>query len=572
MLIKDLMKNLDNCMRAEDNIDANELKRLFALNLENSTVIIEDKDGKFLGLINNQDIPNNLSQKYQATDLIAIPNYVVNEGLPADTLRPLLKQLKNNEYIFVINDNDEACGFFSEKHKWLLDIFESYYVIPAASILNSFSDALIIIDKEGKIIYCNHASNKVLNFPIKKLLGKKLKDVDHKSPGLKTLKDRVPLRGIKTRIHGIDLDVVVDCSPIYNAGVFLGVLSVFKTLPEAMEVSKQVLKAEQLNASFNKAFIPTPFNKIIGTNHNLLRILKVAAKASFTDLPVSITGESGTGKELLARSIHDSSRRSSGPFIGVNCAAIPETLLESELFGYEEGAFTGAKKRGKKGKFQLAHGGTLFLDEIGDMGKHLQAILLRALQEKKIERLGSELSIDLDIRIISSTNQHLKDLIKENLFREDLYYRLNVVPITLPPLRDRMDDLPLLIDHILTTIIKDKKLSISNDAMELLFSYQWPGNIRELTNLLEYASLLCSGGIIMPQDLPKYLFSNTTEETILLDSTLDLKTAQFKTEEKMFQEALKTSKTKTEAMKKLGISRRSFYEKIKKYGLDEIQF
>ena len=243
---------------------------------------------------------------------------------------------------------------------------------------------------------------------------------------------------------------------------------------------------------------------IIGKSQSMQEVYKVLGRVAPSEVTVLITGESGTGKELIARAIHFNSPRLGKPFLAINCAAIPRELLESELFGFEKGAFTGATER-KIGKFEQANGGTLFLDEIGDMPLELQAKLLRVLQEKEITRTGSSTSIDVDVRIVAATNQDLKESVRTKKFREDLYYRLNVVPIELPPLRNRKDDIPLLVDYFLQRAREEMGVTTqgcSEDAMALLKSYSWPGNVRELENALQRAALLSPDQILTPPDFP----------------------------------------------------------------------
>lgn len=243
---------------------------------------------------------------------------------------------------------------------------------------------------------------------------------------------------------------------------------------------------------------------IIGNSQEMQNVYKIVGKTAPSDITVLITGESGTGKELVARAIHYNSPRLGKPFIALNCAAIPRELLESELFGHEKGAFTDAKER-RAGKFEQAHGGTLFLDEIGDMPLELQAKLLRVLQEKEITRTGGNSTLSVDVRIIAATNQDLEEKVRSKAFREDLYYRLNVVPIPLPPLRDRQDDIPLLVDFFIGHANEELDTDISGcteEALNLLVSYDWPGNIRQLENAIRRAVLLSSDSALTPEDFP----------------------------------------------------------------------
>ncbi len=245
-------------------------------------------------------------------------------------------------------------------------------------------------------------------------------------------------------------------------------------------------------------------DEIVGTSPEMQGVFKLVGQVSDSDATVLVYGESGTGKELIARAIHKNSSRRDGPFITVNCAAIPKDLLESELFGHEKGAFTGAVTA-RRGKFELADGGTIFLDEIGEMDPALQTKILRVFEERRFERLGGEVPITTNVRIVAATNRDLRALVSRGIFREDLFYRLNVVTITLPPLRERREDIPLLVDHFLRLYAGDDRKELSPDAINCLLRYQWPGNVRELENVIKRACLLSRTRLILPEHLPEVL-------------------------------------------------------------------
>nr|NIQ02692.1 sigma-54-dependent Fis family transcriptional regulator [Nitrospinaceae bacterium]NIR56632.1 sigma-54-dependent Fis family transcriptional regulator [Nitrospinaceae bacterium]NIS87095.1 sigma-54-dependent Fis family transcriptional regulator [Nitrospinaceae bacterium]NIT83949.1 sigma-54-dependent Fis family transcriptional regulator [Nitrospinaceae bacterium]NIU46140.1 sigma-54-dependent Fis family transcriptional regulator [Nitrospinaceae bacterium] len=254
--------------------------------------------------------------------------------------------------------------------------------------------------------------------------------------------------------------------------------------------------------------------QIIGESKPIRKIFEVVEKAAVTDSTVMLFGESGTGKELIARALHHNSRRAGKPFIAVNCAAIPHDLLESELFGYEKGAFTGAVNT-RIGRMELAHQGTILLDEVGDMPLSIQVKLLRVLSEREIDRIGGSRSIPLDVRVIAATHRNLEDAIETGKFREDLFYRLNIIPVFMPPLRDRKDDIPLLATHFLKQFNQaaDKSIKgITDEAMEILVNYSWPGNIRELANFIERMVVLSSGDVITPCDLPEKVLGEVPRE------------------------------------------------------------
>lgn len=319
------------------------------------------------------------------------------------------------------------------------------------------------------------------------------------------------------------------------------------------------------------------FDRIIGTSPKMQEVFALIHKVINNDVTVLISGESGTGKELVAQAIHYHSYRAKKPFVKVSCVAIPETLLESEMFGHERGAFTGAHQM-KPGKFELAQGGSLFLDEIGDMPLNLQVKLLRVIQERELERIGGTKTIKVDIRLIASTNRNLAETVKQGSFREDLYFRINVLPIYLPPLRERQDDIPLLVEHFvkyynqkLGKIVKN----VSPKVMKILVAYSWPGNVRELENVIQRAIILSSGETLTPDFLPPNIYKErvspdistiTDDFSIPLLERVQIVTEQI--EERIIKAALEKSNFhRQETADLLGISRKSLHNKMQKYGL-----
>jgi transcriptional regulator with PAS, ATPase and Fis domain len=311
------------------------------------------------------------------------------------------------------------------------------------------------------------------------------------------------------------------------------------------------------------------FPQIIGESIAMRGLLSLIKKVAPTDSTVLILGESGTGKELVATSIYENCLRKNKPFIKLNCAAIPTELLESELFGHEKGAFTGATKF-KPGKFDMANEGTLFLDEIGDMPLDLQSKILRVIQEKEFYRVGGSSTIKVDVRFIASTNQNLEKLVQEGKFREDLYYRLNVFTLHLPPLRERKEDLPLLVDYFLQNL--PKKVDISSVALQMIMAYTWPGNIRELKNVIESAAVIAENGFIEPAQLPGKItgaFNTNSKEEVSLPVNLPLDERINEIEKSMIIEALrKTGGVQVRATELLGINQRSLWHRIKKHKID----
>ncbi len=319
------------------------------------------------------------------------------------------------------------------------------------------------------------------------------------------------------------------------------------------------------------------FNNIVGTSKAMRKVFDLIEKVADTDGTVLISGASGTGKELIATAIHYNSSRGDKAMVVINCGAIPEELLESELFGHEKGAFTGAYKH-RTGRFEMANGGTFFLDEIGEMSPSLQVKLLRVLQEQKFEKVGGTKTIHVDVRIIAATNKNLTVSINNGKFREDLYYRLNVIPIKVPPLKQRKSDIPLLIDYFMQKFKSEKRnvlTGFSNEALEDMMEFDWPGNVRELENVIKRLTILCDHEIVQVSDLPEHIERKTRsidldEEEDVLDKDLNLNDAVKDYEKRLILDALEKSNwVKTKAAKMLNINRTTLVEKIKKQNLDE---
>lgn len=318
------------------------------------------------------------------------------------------------------------------------------------------------------------------------------------------------------------------------------------------------------------------FDRILTDNRQMKELCLTVAKIAKSNASVLITGESGSGKELIAAAIHYNSKRSSGPFIKLNCGAIPEGLLESEFFGHEKGSFTGATAR-RRGRFEQAKGGTIFLDEIGDISPNLQVKLLRVLQERELERIGGNETIKTDVRVIVATNRDLESMVRASTFRQDLYYRLNVVNLQVPPLRDRPEDIRLLANHFLQKFAADNEREVINfdeNTLEILLKYSWPGNIRELANAVESAVIMSTGSVILPEDLPRQIVcgerrsQSGTETPETVDHVRPLKEIVKDFERQVIAQALeRNQENRVKTARELGISRRSLLYKLQEYGI-----
>jgi Transcriptional regulator containing PAS, AAA-type ATPase, and DNA-binding domains len=365
-----------------------------------------------------------------------------------------------------------------------------------------------------------------------------------------------PIRGKR-----VATQLYCDVVPIKNNSIIEGAVITIKDIKQIKKLVKEATVSE----------IETHFSQIVGDSPKMNALKALALHVAPSKATLLIQGESGTGKELLARAIHQSSKRKGHAFIAINCGAIPENLLESELFGYEEGSFTGARRGGKLGKFELAHNGTIFLDEIGDMPLHLQVKILRVLQERRVERIGGSRSIPLDVRVIAATHRDLDEMVKTGEFREDLYYRLNVIPLTIPPLRERLEDVPTLVQFYLDyySTVTDRSVSgITQETIDILTNYSWPGNVRELGNVVEYCVTMVAGGKITSDMLPQRIKTAPKPES--QNVSLNLKVL----EREAIIEALTLVNReghKDDAAKILGISRATLYRKIKEYQIDEIK-
>jgi TyrR family helix-turn-helix protein len=315
--------------------------------------------------------------------------------------------------------------------------------------------------------------------------------------------------------------------------------------------------------------------KMIIKSEKMKNILETVVGMAKFDFTILITGESGTGKELIAETIHNNSSREKQPFIKVNCGAIPENLLESELFGYDYGAFTGAKKEGKTGYFQLAHGGTIFLDEIGDMPFNLQVKLLRVLQNREIIRVGGEKPISIDVRIITGTNRNLMELIEKKQFRQDLYYRLNVVPIHVPALRERKEEIPALTAHFLKNFNKKHKQNrkISAEVTDYFLAYDWPGNVRELENLIERLLVTTAADTIYREHLPQYLIQNKIDTArVFVSGIIPLHDAIESVEKQIIEKAYKKYRTTRQMAKELKVDASTIVRKAARYGISKSSY
>lgn len=443
-------------------------------------------------------------------------------------------------------------------------------------IIDSTQDVISVSDKEGRIIMVNPAYTRLIGLKREDVLGKPATiDISEgESMHLHVMKTLEPIRYVPLQAGPQRKKILVSAAPIIVNGELRGSVAVAHDISKFKQLAEELGRIKYLVRQIQSRYT---FNDIVAKSPDMLKTLELARRAAATPVTVLLNGESGTGKELFAHAIHHASQCKSSQFIRVNCAAIPESLLESELFGYEDGTFTGARKGGKKGLFEEANGGTIFLDEIGEITLSMQVKLLRVLQEKEIVRVGGTRPISLCIRIIAATNRNLAELVKNGTFREDLYYRVNVFPITIPPLRQRLDELPCLTKFLLKKLNEEygrNVQSLSPEALALLSDYHWPGNVRELENVLAggMINMLFNETLMLAKHLPNLsskprpqpIFTKRIQETVGSSQTL----AQVldATEHQVILSILTAHEgNKMATARQLGISIRSLYNKLNKY-------
>ena len=424
------------------------------------------------------------------------------------------------------------------------------------AIIHSISEGVFTVDREWRITCFNRAAEEITGIPGSEALGRRChevfrsnicKDACAVQYTIETGRPIVNLTVYLTNRKGAQIPVSVSTALFKNKeGKLIGGVETFRDLRYVEELHKEIEKAYT-------------FENIISKNNKIKNILEILPTIAVTESSVLITGESGTGKELFARAIHSLSGRAKRPFVAINCGGFPETLIESELFGYEAGAFTGATKA-KPGRFALAEGGTLFLDEVGDLQHHLQVNLLRVLQEKTYEPLGGIKTLKANVRIVAATNRKLETMIAEGTFRQDLFYRINVIKLEIPPLRERMEDLPLLVNHFIArfSALHDKDISgIAPDALNILISHDYPGNVRELENIIEHGCVLCPGNLIRAEHLPEWLRPRI-ENTVTASNLAEV-------EKHFIISILKKNKwNRLAAAKELKIHKTTLFRKMKK--------
>lgn len=427
------------------------------------------------------------------------------------------------------------------------------------AILNNITDGVMTYDADFRITRFNRAAEEITGYAAEEAIGQTCRHIfrctacDPSCGMFTTVQNQVPEKNTEVRLERKNGEIRiarVSTAILRDSfGRITGTVVTFRDISELMTLKKELIGRYQ-------------FHSIIGKSHKMQETFALIEDVGESDATVLILGESGTGKELIARAIHHQSRRSQFPFVKVNCSALAETLLESELFGHVKGAFTGAY-RDKIGRFELAQQGSIFLDEIGDVSPNIQLKLLRVLQEREVERVGDSKVINVDVRIIAATNRNLRQLVDELKFREDLFYRLNVIPVSIPPLRERKEDIPLLLDHFISQFNEQtgKNIAgITKEALNILMDYDWPGNIRQLENAVEHAFVKTHGRSIEPISLPIEICLSSKHFQISPQGSKDER-------EKLIAALQQAGWNKAKASRELGIDRVTLWRKMKKFNI-----
>lgn len=540
-------------------------------------VVVLDENEVLIGLFTRFDLAkikkkgidfNNSIEEYVNKDVITIsPDFSVKNARDLMIKKNIgrLPVVENNKIIGILTSNNIRDTFYIKMNE-LFD-FQN-------NIIENIHEAVCISDEKGYVIYWNKSAENLYNIKSEQIIGKHISIFFPNAMILKALKEEKPIENIQHEpIKG--KSVILSAIPIFNSEKkLIAAVTTDRDITEVVNLSKQLESAKEkvefLESEYKKEIANKySFSNIYGKNKKIIDAIALAQKVAQTSASILITGESGTGKEVFAKSIHEASGRN-GNFVAVNCSAIPEQLLESELFGYVEGAFTGAAKKGKMGKFELANNGTLFLDEIGDMPFEMQAKLLRVLQDGIIYRLGSEKGITTNTRIIAATNKDLKKLIKENKFRDDLFYRLAVVQIELPPLRERKEDIRDLINVFINDMSNQENIKINKieeEVYRVLENYDWEGNIRELKNVVQRMVILSNEGNITLSCIPEYILSKDKQSIDVYENEYDLQKIVERVEKETIKKIMElTNGNKQKAAKMLNIKRTTLYYKLNQYG------
>lgn len=541
-----------------------EYKNLIGERIPSSCVfeaVVKDREPKFVNqdgrIIHCKDCEGRLNCEVLAT----IGHPIMNGDRVVGVIG--VNAFREGEKDRLVNNYESLLFFLNKQSGLLASTLASNETIQALEIqsqeinqmIDGFRHGVICVDLDGTIKFINKSAESMLNVTKKEIINRKVAEYVPETGSLVMLKnDDNQMKNKKKKTS-----YLIKSHDIKLQGVKVSMIIELHKTSEMIKDAYNLLERKQ---TFT-------FDEIISQSVSMEQVKEIARKVSRNTSTILIRGESGTGKELFARAIHSESPRSNAPLIAINCASIPENLLESELFGFEGGSFTGARPQGQIGKFELANGGTLFLDEIGDLPIHLQPKILRVLQENSFTRIGGNEVIETDVRLIAATNKNLEKLIDEGLFREDLYYRLNVIPIMLPPLRARRDDILLLSHHLLEKYCKKLgtgSKAFSNEIESVFTAYHWPGNVREMENLIEYLVNVTRDDVIHSGNLPSYIRNQNYNDLIRSEMDLKTRTEQFEAQviESMIEKYGDSTEAKQKVASLLGVNLTTLYRKRKK--------
>jgi len=573
------------CLWEEDTVEK-AAQKMDELRVEGLPVVNENQ--QFLGMVTLRSLIKILvkSKQPEATvrrALKASPAYIH----PDDSILDIVSHTENampvldeqKRLVGLITIRDVLDGFF--KYTYKLEQRQNT-ADALQAILESAYEGIAVVDENGVLLEFNDAYSRFTGVKREDAIGRHVTEVIDNTNLHVTVKTGIPERGVLQTIQGQEM--VVHRIPIWRNGrvtgaigmlIFEGVTEVYRIYERLQEDHRKKEPKKELLTLKKEKDSRITIDEIIGESEGILKVKRDARRSARTLATVLITGESGTGKEMFAKSIHHLSPFSTGPFISVNCGAIPENLFESELFGYEEGAFTGARKGGKPGKFELAQNGTIFLDEIGEMPLVMQTKLLRVLQEREVERVGGINKYRINVRIVCATNRDLKEMVNKGVFREDLFYRLNIIQLHIPPLRERKTDIPILLAYYLKEVCEKYQVPVKTftaEAVAVFRNYSWRGNIREMVNSVERLVTMVDGNVIDVHHLPSTMRVNyvPVEKERNVPSLIEVaRDDGNKREKEVIVQALKNAEgNKSRAAEILGIHRTTLYQKLKKHGIN----
>ncbi len=563
---------------------------ILAIDANSVITICNNTAGRLLGR-NPKDIIGKVLLEVFDADYFTLSGVIVT-GQPEYCLKVKVNarnMLFSHTPLFAKNNITGAVAVFqdvteiertSSELEWMLHLYNQL-----ETFIGSSFDGIMTTDAQGIVLRLNKAHTRLTGLDKSNFIDKPIDDlfrngiIKFESVTAKALKEGRAVTGLQYIIP-TQKELMVTANPVYNAdGSIAGAITNLRDITELNQLNEKLKESQVVNALRN-AEMPNVLkdkirnDEIVAESNEMIKILKMTIRVAQTDSTILITGESGAGKEIVARIIHNVSERSKGNFIQINCGAIPENLLEAELFGYEAGAFTGARRQGKAGLFELANNGSILLDEIAEMPINLQVKLLRVLQEQETYRLGGTTTIKLNARLITATNKNLWDCVEQGTFREDLFYRINVVPINVPPLRQRREDIIPLVMYFFNCFKEKYNVDkcFEPGALALFEAYQWPGNVRELKNVIERLVILCESNIISDKLVAEQLNRNPkqTLKPVVVNGLLPLKDAQEIMERDLLQMALDKYKTTRKAAQALGIAHSSVVRKLARHDIKAV--